>query len=273
MRAVSGYGDTLRPGTSAVCWQVPRGGVPGPARVVQSRVRGDMRRLFEDPTQARALRDDLQRSKAAGHDYPVADKLMPLKAALADPTRQAVESGSVLVETRGAWRWRTLHPGWKLAALLAVSGSAVVLTQLSRVEPAQRSTAQGPQVATSHAPLEPHEPSPNAAPSEPAQVVGTDAAQPSAEAASSSRREIAQLVRIRALLQHDPAAAYRLALRSEREFRDGLLSEERRALAVVALHRLGAHEQAERKAREFFARFPNSPMRGTIEAELGWEHR
>jgi outer membrane protein assembly factor BamD (BamD/ComL family) len=86
--------------------------------------------------------------------------------------------------------------------------------------------------------------------------------------APSSRREISQLVRIRALLEEDPAAAYRLAQRSEREFPHGVLSEERRALQVLALAKSGATEAADRKAREFFARYPQSPLRELVEAAL-----
>jgi hypothetical protein len=71
-------------------------------------------------------------------------------------------------------------------------------------------------------------------------------------------------VRIRALVKLDPAAAYRLALRSEREFPAGLLSEERQALAIVALAKTGANDSAQRKAREFLARHPQSPMRELI---------
>jgi hypothetical protein len=59
-----------------------------------------------------------------------------------------------------------------------------------------------------------------------------------------------------------------LAERSEREFPGGLLSEERRALSIVALAKTGARESAAAKARDFFARYPQSPMRGLIEAEL-----
>jgi hypothetical protein len=89
-----------------------------------------------------------------------------------------------------------------------------------------------------------------------------------APAAKSSRREIAQLVRIRALLDRDPAAAYRLITQSEREFPRGLLSEERQALGIVALARTGAADQAEQSARQFFQRYPQSPLRERIQTAL-----
>lgn len=223
-----------------------------------------MRRLFEDPEQSPELRDDLLRSRAAGQDYATADKLAQLRAALSDSARQPLGQGA---------RFAALHPGWKLAALLALGGASVLLTQQASREPVRE--PQSPPAAAA-----PTEVAPAAAVIEPSLVpeVGQPAAATVDPAASnapekSSRREIAQLVRIRALLEQDPAAAYRLAVRGQREFRGGLLSEERQGLAIVALHKAGAREQAERKAREFFARFPQSPMRGMVEAELGQELR
>jgi outer membrane protein assembly factor BamD (BamD/ComL family) len=88
------------------------------------------------------------------------------------------------------------------------------------------------------------------------------------DAESLSRREIAQLVRLRALIERDPAAAYRLAKRAEREFPRGILAEERQALAIVALARSGAIERARTRAAVFFARYPQSPLRETVDAAL-----
>jgi hypothetical protein len=97
-------------------------------------------------------------------------------------------------------------------------------------------------------------------------------AAPAAASSSSSRREISQVVRIRALLETNPRAAYRLAQRSEQEFRHGVLSEERQALSVIALKKSGAADAAERKARAFFSRYPQSPMREFVEAALSSPH-
>ena len=73
---------------------------------------------------------------------------------------------------------------------------------------------------------------------------------------------------LRALLERDPAAARRLAERSEREFPHGLLNEERGALAIIALANMGAKQLAEREAQRYFARYPEGPMRALIEAAL-----
>lgn len=233
-----------------------------------------MRRLFEDPQSPTELRNDLLRSREAGQDYPIADKLTQLRAALEDPARDPLARSGQGADAVRQLTWSAVHPGWKLAALLALGGAAaLVLRPATRDLPPTMSTL--PQAAEAAPPPPPAAevvPPPPAPPPPAAEVAPPPAADEPSEAPdeqdSSSRREIAQLVRIRALLQQDPQAAYRLAQRSEREFPRGVLREERQALAIVALHRTGKRAAATAQARAFFERFPQSPMRGTIEAEL-----
>ena len=234
-----------------------------------------MRRLFEDPEQPQVLRDELIRSRDAGRDYPAELKLPQLQAALADSSRQPEGR----VEPGPGFTPRAVHPAWKLALVAAVSGGAVAWlvwpesqsahrsSELRAVMPAQPKQEAPPPPAAEPARQSPEAPT-AAAPVEPAAEASATDAPPHETPAKSSRREIAQLIRIRSLLSRDPAAALRLAERSEREFPSGLLSEERRALAIVALAKTGARESAAVKAREYFARYPQSPMRGLIEAEL-----
>jgi hypothetical protein len=79
------------------------------------------------------------------------------------------------------------------------------------------------------------------------------------------RREIADLGRIKALLESDPAQAYRLAQAGHREHRRGMLRHEREGLAVLALWNLDRRGDAEARSRAFLARYPNSPLRAEIE--------
>lgn len=83
---------------------------------------------------------------------------------------------------------------------------------------------------------------------------------------SAASREIAQLQRIQALLDIDPAGAYRLARASQREFPAGALAEEREGLTVLAAFGMGERERARALARRFLARHPESPLRARIEA-------
>jgi hypothetical protein len=234
-----------------------------------------MRRLFEDPQSPTELRDDLLRSRKAGQDYPTADKLTQLRAALDDPARDPLARRGQGADAVRQLAWRAVHPGWKLASLLVLGGTAALVLRPAPRELSLAAVGAPPQAAEVTLPPTAAEVTPPP-PVEVAPAPPTAADEPGAVAddqGSSSRREIAQLVRIRALLPQDPLAAYRLAQRSEREFPRGVLSEERQALAIVALHRTGKRAAATAQAHAFFERFPQSPMRGTIEAELDRENQ
>jgi hypothetical protein len=227
------------------------------------------------------LRAELQRSRRAGHDYDVLAKLPQLRAALAaqSPADGPAEHGPASDPGRFTRVRLQLAPSvWKLVLLAATVGAVgATAFVVSRAPWRQARPAHSEQHASPTATTPP-----TAAPVAPAAIEAKPAATqaPASEAvaqqpapsaqplARSSRREIAQLVRIRALLEHDPTAAYRFAQQSEREFPHGVLSEERQALQVVALARSGSTEAAERRAREFFARYPQSPMRELVEASL-----
>jgi hypothetical protein len=223
-----------------------------------------MKRLLEDSQFPTELRGDLLRARAAGHDYPVSAKLLQLRAAMTEHVPQPFDGATALPK-------RALYSGWKLGALFVLGGGAAFLAQTAMPVPepaalplpaADTATVDVPAAlaATDPAPAVLIEEAVKPSPAAPATVGRAEA--------SSSRREIAQLVRIRGLLERDPAAARRLALRSEREFPRGLLSEERRALAIVALAKTGSKALAEQDAQRYFARYPHSPMRELIEAAL-----
>lgn len=72
------------------------------------------------------------------------------------------------------------------------------------------------------------------------------------------RAEIAHLARVRSLYARDPAAALRLAEEGHRRFPRGMYREEREALAVLSLARLG--RDAQPRARAFLARHPRGPF-------------
>lgn len=62
-----------------------------------------MRRLFEDPEQPLALRDELMRLHTAGRDCPAQDKLAQLQAALSASSAAPPPRLETLA-----------HPAWKL---------------------------------------------------------------------------------------------------------------------------------------------------------------
>jgi RNA polymerase sigma-70 factor, ECF subfamily len=78
------------------------------------------------------------------------------------------------------------------------------------------------------------------------------------------RREIEELGRIHALVNVDPARAYRLSRSGDHQFQRGTMAQERKALAVLALWNSGQREEALHKARLFLVRYPHGPMRERI---------
>lgn len=244
-----------------------------------------MKRLFEDPTLDSELRAELLRSQRAGRDYDVDGKLSAMRQALQDMPPGAGELEQGTTSSLGAGLSKLAPLPVKLVVLAAVGGAAVYFTwpepvrpevrarpapEASPVERSLTSPKEQPRLAVSSpAPAPAPPPKADPAPAADTDVAAAPAPAPSAAAAPpSSRREIAQLVRIRALLESDPRAAYRLAERGEREFARGVLSEERRALQVLALAKSGDLAAATARSREFFASYPQSPMRELVEAAL-----
>jgi hypothetical protein len=70
--------------------------------------------------------------------------------------------------------------------------------------------------------------------------------------------EVELLRRAQALLATQPARALALTSEHQRRFRGGALAEEREALAIEALRRLGRTEEAQRRAVLFQRRYPHS---------------
>ncbi|MEY2934533.1 MAG: hypothetical protein RL033_5282 [Pseudomonadota bacterium] len=97
---------------------------------------------------------------------------------------------------------------------------------------------------------------PSVLPAAPASEPLPPATRPSPRAASGSEAEL--LRRAQALLAARPERALALTAEHQRRFRDGALAEEREALAIEALRRLGRGQAAQRRALAFERRYPNS---------------
>lgn len=74
-------------------------------------------------------------------------------------------------------------------------------------------------------------------------------------------REVAAMVKAKALVESKPRAALALLQRLERQYPRGALSEERAGLRVLALWAAGDREAARTERSAFVARYPQSPMR------------
>jgi hypothetical protein len=90
----------------------------------------------------------------------------------------------------------------------------------------------------------------------PASEPAPSSTRPNPRSASGSEAEL--LRRAQSLLAGSPQRALALTAEHQRRFRDGALAEEREALAIEALRRLGRGQAAQRRALAFERRYPNS---------------
>ena len=98
----------------------------------------------------------------------------------------------------------------------------------------------------------------------------------SASVRSVEHREESGLSRERAVLDParaalaagEPTRALERVMRHEKEYPNGILSEEREAIAINALVRLGNYAQASKRAATFRARFPQSLLMHSVEAAV-----
>jgi hypothetical protein len=82
------------------------------------------------------------------------------------------------------------------------------------------------------------------------------------------REELAQIAKIRSLVDRDPTTALALAEDGQRRFANGHLVEEREGLRIIALARLGRRDEARTKAAMFMNRYPKSALVDRIKSEL-----
>lgn len=236
-------------------------------------------RLLEDPEVSKSLSDDLRASRRVKAHYDTLAKLPQLRAALSAQG----PAGAPLPDAQGArWnmaRWEALPWTAKLSVLAAIGGAA--LGAAVSVTPRAPHMVAAPMAARLEAPrplastpaqLEaPRPPAPTAPAIAPVQPIAPGARadnKPRPARSASSSREVELLLRVRQLVERDPDRALRLAAQAEREFPSGALCEEREALQVLALARRGDLDEAQRRARDFLLRYPQSPMRARLQADL-----
>jgi hypothetical protein len=81
--------------------------------------------------------------------------------------------------------------------------------------------------------------------------------------------EIWQLNVARKALEHDPAKTLALVEALEQQFPDGVMIEERRGYAILALVALGRTAEAEQRADSYLERWPNGTMSRRVRRALG----
>lgn len=168
---------------------------------------------------------------------------------------------------------------WLFAASLAVLAAAAGL--LGRRPPAALPVTPAPSVSGAFVPLpdsaQPLPLVPSAQGVTPSPVQGVEANSPrprtphlASSAAPLGRdkelleRELTQLGQIRQALVKSPGTALALADAGHREFKAGVMHEEREALAVIALASRGSRAAFEARAGRFLKAYPNSGFRERV---------
>jgi hypothetical protein len=240
------------------------------------------RRLLEESGVAAELRAELQSAADSGDPYDTGAGFARLQRALvgaaAAPAGGSPSADlSPAAELAGQGGSASSIAAMSFAAkavIVAAIGSAVALgyavlsSQRGREPPV--AAVRVPAVQT--VPSTPRAAAPAPAPGPQPLVAASPAAEvvqsPESAVASASRREIAQLNKIRAMLDRDPARAHRLIAASSREFPAGLFAEERAGLDAIALFRSGERRRAATAAERFIANHPKSPLRPRLERIL-----
>jgi hypothetical protein len=243
-------------------------------------------RLLDDPSVAPELRADLKRAASSLPAYNAAAGLANLQAAIgsslgapASAATHAAQAKTAAGVTAAKSATLLGTAGAKVALVALGSAALVTLATLgipARVTAPRPSPASRGVAPTLPAATEAHEPV-TAPPAElsapmPAPTVETQVHTPAShhvlrqtDPDEALRLEVAQLGRIKSVLDTDPAQAYRLAEAGHKTFSRGMLRPEREALATLALWNLGRHDEATRRAEAFLTRYPTSPLRARLQ--------
>jgi len=116
------------------------------------------------------------------------------------------------------------------------------------------------------APIVPPPTKPLATPSVSAKSPGAKQVESAVRAptAADPLEETRHLAALRRLAEHDPEAAITFAAEGDRSFARGILGEEREAIAIACLARLGRTEEAHRRAIRFLKSYPESPFAPSV---------
>lgn len=259
-------------------------------------------RWLDDPDAASALRSDLAHgatATASGVDYGAT--LTALRSAIAAQTAPlpaaapAASSTSVGVKVVLGVLVAGGIAAWIARGDVEPNDTAPTTVARAQLEPATQTSVQVPEPPSAQPALVPAEkpiaepapeeielvaPTPDEPPAD-ARVdrkttkkrnddaKATPAADiPAADAPPSDAdryvREARLVAQARRALADDPDRALALTRQVEREFPDGLLEEERRALQIRALAALGRDGEADSAAKGFLAKFPDGPHAAAV---------
>lgn len=238
-------------------------------------------RLLDDPAIAEGLRADLAQAQSAVlQGLDVSAGAAGLKAAIAAETTATGAAGAGASKvlalglagtvTAGALVWfalRTPTPEPELAAAAPVvstgtpEASASAEAETVLVEPEVAPEIPKPDSAVMPLPVELESPTPELAP--------TTRKRPRRADKQADYLKEAKLVSdARAAMKTDARAALELLTQARSEFPRGLLREEREALTILSLAKLGRAKQASASARRFLDKYSESPYAAVVRQVL-----
>jgi hypothetical protein len=243
---------------------------------------GPPKRIIEDPGMPRELRDGLLRAQRAPVlRYDTAAGLARFQASIVagapPPTAPHGLAGATGAVSKTGLFWGIAAVGTAGVVAAVLHGSILDGGAPTEVGDgaASASPSNGPPAETRR--VDPRAVAPSSEESAGPRSIETEehpagvaeerrapVARPDADA--MLRREIAQLAEARRQLGTSPDRALALALRGQREFPRGMLGEERDAIVIFALDRLGRQAEALERAEAYVERHPRGPFTSPVRA-------
>lgn len=225
-------------------------------------------RLLDDPEVAPEVQDGLAQLASTELPFDAIAGLASLQGAIASSTQLAAAAGTTTEGSiaAGASAGASISSGVVAAgglALLTAGAGLYLWLAPGEPKPAPEAKPRAPVASTASPESEQPEPAqPEPAAPALAPIPAPIKEEPRVRALETPlEREVAQMVRAKAMAEDRPRAALALLERLEREHPQGALSEERRGLRVIALWNAGEHARAKAERASFLARHPHSPMR------------
>lgn len=202
---------------------------------------------------------------AAEGTVPAArDRVSPWLARSIGGVAAVVAAGAVIAVS--SWSTQSTSPPPQAPAV-AHESPVSPETPPAPAEPGIAAAEQGITVESlPPAPIAPPSTKPLATPSVSAKPSGAKQVESAVKAptAADPLEETRHLAALRRLAEHDPEAAITFAAEGDRRFPRGILGEEREAIAIACVARLGRADEANRRAVRFLKNYPESPFAPSV---------
>ena len=259
-------------------------------------------RLLDDPSELSELRDAIVREQELRVDYDEAKGLERFRAAIgAGASAPELPATSEPRPTGAVRSWTSTAPRLVVGVAALIAGASVGVAWLGARDATSPAASPGAEIQTILDTSEPAKPAP--VPTLAVESLPTaeslSAAEPAPAPAASSRPPVARSPRtadapaatpaesaptasapdpleetrhlgaLRRVAASDPHRALSMVDEGNRRFAGGSFREEREAIAIDVLARLGREDEAKRAAAAFLATYPTSPFASKVRRATG----